>query len=922
MFKKLVKSFGLFSRITRTVPVIFLAANLHAVTVDVFQNCEGGNPGDPISSAVMNAYSRGTSTWTYISSGTICISTRNIVQLPGVVTVGGVDYTDTGNHSWVCDDQWDRTWARVDLKRSPVNKITIACFLTMNVTSYYHQYDTIIFDTTQGHFGVLATWHWSGQTPLWASHSRRIPPNNTSTFSYWNDPVHFTIGHTYWVNLHIDGTNATCKIAVFDPSNNWAQVGVVSSTDSFSVTGFTPSFCGFGRTDAHGDYTNSGGQQTYYDDIMIDYTNAAFPLLPDGVGGVDTSSPSAPAIVYDGTATGVDTGSTFSTTTLSANWSIGADAESGISGYRFAVGTTAGGTNIKTWTTIGNVLSTTTAVNLTMGATYYFSVKSVNTIGLISTGTASSNGQYVTTDGTPPTAPGVVRDGTGSDVDSSTSLTQLSANWTAGADAESGISGYQYAIGTTAGGTQTLGWQTLGVTTTVTRGSLSLSVGSTYYFTVKSVNGAGLPSDTATNSNGVVVVSTADTSAPIMGAVRDGTGTDISNTQTSNTLSANWTPATDPESGITAYQYAIGTTAGGTNTAAWTTLGYNYNSVTRSTLTLVTGTTYYFSVKAVNGNNLTSTAVNSNGQYVVAIDTSDITPPSNIVAVRDGTGADVDYVQATTLTTQLSANWDASADAESGIARYWYAIGTMVGGANTQGWANNGQATAINISITLAVNTTYYVSVKAENNVGLQSSTTTSSGFVVLPLDTLSPYVSGVTAQGITSSGVTIVWTTDEGATTLVEYGRTTAYGTQTIEDISLTLNHSASLTGLIEGSEYHYRVISRDASNNQTTSADYTFTTLVPAAPIGESIHAYPNPCKVSAVNPVKFRLPNSATSGEVNIYTVSGRLIKTLGDSTAGEIIWDGRNSDSEKAGRGIYIYKITSSAGDSIIGKIALK
>jgi len=128
-------------------------------------------------------------------------------------------------------------------------------------------------------------------------------------------------------------------------------------------------------------------------------------------------------------------------------------------------------------------------------------------------------------------------------------------------------------------------------------------------------------------------------------------------------------------------------------------------------------------------------------------------------------------------------------------------------------------------------------------------------------------------------------------------------------------------LTGLIENSAYHYRVTSRDASGNTTTSADYMFNTLEPSAPIGENIHAYPNPCKVSAANPVKFRLPNSATSGEVNIYTISGRLIKKLGESTAGEIIWDGRNSDGEKTGRGIYIYKITSAAGDSVTGKLAL-
>ena len=85
------------------------------------------------------------------------------------------------------------------------------------------------------------------------------------------------------------------------------------------------------------------------------------------------------------------------------------------------------------------------------------------------------------------------------------STTQLSANWDAATDAESGISGYQYAIGTTAGGTQTVNWTSLGNVTTVTKSGLTLSVGQTYYVSVQAVNGAGL-TGSATNSNGQTVV--------------------------------------------------------------------------------------------------------------------------------------------------------------------------------------------------------------------------------------------------------------------------------------------------------------------------------------------------------------------------------------------------------------------------------
>jgi hypothetical protein len=98
--------------------------------------------------------------------------------------------------------------------------------------------------------------------------------------------------------------------------------------------------------------------------------------------------------------------------------------------------------------------------------------------------------------------------------------------------------------------------------------------------------------------------------------VRDGTGAGSSTTGSTTQLSANWDMSTDPESGIKGYQYAIGTTAGGTQTVNWTDLAY-VSSVTRSGLSLTVGRTYYFSVRAKNGAGLTGAATHSKGQTVV-----------------------------------------------------------------------------------------------------------------------------------------------------------------------------------------------------------------------------------------------------------------------------------------------------------------
>ena len=103
---------------------------------------------------------------------------------------------------------------------------------------------------------------------------------------------------------------------------------------------------------------------------------------------------------------------------------------------------------------------------------------------------------------------------------------------------------------------------------------------------------------------------------------------------------------------------------------------------------------------------------------------------------------------------------------------------------------------------------------------GTRSSSTT---------DTTPPVVSSVTASGISSSGATIGWTTNEAATSQVEYGTTTSYGSTTALDTTLGISHSVSLTGLSASTLYHYRVKSQDASGNLAISGDFTFTTGAP---------------------------------------------------------------------------------------------
>ncbi len=119
-------------------------------------------------------------------------------------------------------------------------------------------------------------------------------------------------------------------------------------------------------------------------------------------------------------------------------------------------------------------------------------------------------------DTTPPTG-GSISDGLGADVDfNNGSLTTLSANWTnASFDVNiSGLAKYQYSIGTTVGGINTLGWTdctpipTCNTTPTFTETGLVLDTSKLYYVNVRAVDNAGNTQTAVATSDGIVVAPT------------------------------------------------------------------------------------------------------------------------------------------------------------------------------------------------------------------------------------------------------------------------------------------------------------------------------------------------------------------------------------------------------------------------------
>src|SRR5437868_2358906 len=87
------------------------------------------------------------------------------------------------------------------------------------------------------------------------------------------------------------------------------------------------------------------------------------------------------------------------------------------------------------------------------------------------------------------------------------------------------------------------------------------------------------------------------------------------------------------------------------------------------------------------------------------------------------------------------------------------------------------------------------------------------------PPPTPPPVASVITTASLSPTSETVTWTTDESASSQVEYGQTSSYGSSTTLDSSLATAHNVTISGLIADTEYHFRVKSVDGSNNTVTS-------------------------------------------------------------------------------------------------------
>jgi hypothetical protein len=165
--------------------------------------------------------------------------------------------------------------------------------------------------------------------------------------------------------------------------------------------------------------------------------------------------------------------------------------------------------------------------------------------------------------------------------------------------------------------------------------------------------------------------------------------------------------------------------------------------------------------------------------------------------------------------SQINLSWTASTD-NVGVTGYnVFRGGLKIGTVPGTSFQDSG----------LSASTTYTYNVSAfdtANNTSAQSAGASATTQAV----SSGPAISGISVGSITTTGAIVSWTTDVVATSQVEYGTTTAYGSLTTLGSTLVTSHSVALTGLSTSTLYHYRVRSKNSSGVESISGDFAFQT------------------------------------------------------------------------------------------------
>ncbi|XP_038051300.1 uncharacterized protein LOC119724354 isoform X2 [Patiria miniata] len=382
---------------------------------------------------------------------------------------------------------------------------------------------------------------------------------------------------------------------------------------------------------------------------------------------------------------------------IQAKWHF-IDPESPIVDYSWAIGTTRGGTQLQSFTSVGlQTYAINTDLNMAHGSYVHITVMARNAADLIAIATSDP----ILIDLTPPLIYFVSDGGDAKDVDFSADDDSLTFSWSA-SDPESGIDHCEWAVGSEPGFDDILPSSSSpdGTSTVTTSLSQAMVEGQRLYVTVTCYNHAEKSS--WKSSDGVTIVTVPPSSSGAVVNVKT-----LSETQYEtrdgyqsqrDSLKGSWDGFMDPF-GIQSYECHL---SGPDAFTSWTPCGSTSEThLDWSGLSLVDDATYSLSVRAVNHAGLTSQAISGNFTLKTAKPSDGASGVIRSTWLGDGT---------------VDLAWDGLFSPSSSLV-YEVSLGTIPGGSDIMQWVET-METDMRVS-TLAPFTDYHLTLTAINAAGL-----------------------------------------------------------------------------------------------------------------------------------------------------------------------------------------------------------
>ncbi|MBI4029791.1 fibronectin type III domain-containing protein, partial [Candidatus Berkelbacteria bacterium] len=228
---------------------------------------------------------------------------------------------------------------------------------------------------------------------------------------------------------------------------------------------------------------------------------------------------------------------------------------------------------------------------------------------------------------------------------------------------------------------------------------------------------------------------------------------------------------------------------------------------------LDSGTTYYYRVHSRDSSSNASFASSAVSKKPCQND--NVAPTISSVSVKS------------TASNSATITWTTDEKADSYVE---------YGTANTYGTISgkNESETSHEISLpaSLSSSTTYHFRARsrdAASNLAVSGDNTFTTATATSVDPTATPAdISSVSVSDVTLTSAILTWETSAVATSVVDIGASTAYGTR-VEDKSLssTTKHTVKFSDLKDSTTYHFRISGADATGKKLASDDYTFSTL-----------------------------------------------------------------------------------------------